>query len=86
VSKHHSTTVHLVLNPTTGDVSPQYHVLFDDYFSTVFSNGQFDPTVWESLVVSNKELETTFLQATDGTIIEPPDHVTSDVTPDVIPD
>ncbi|OEU11009.1 hypothetical protein FRACYDRAFT_193219, partial [Fragilariopsis cylindrus CCMP1102] len=49
VSKHHSTTVHLVLNPTTGDVSPQYHVLFDDYFSTVFSNGQFDPTVWESL-------------------------------------
>ena len=82
VSKHHSTTVHLVLNPTTGDVSPQYHVLFDDYFSTVFSNGQFDPTVWESLVVSNKELETTIIQATDGTIIEPPDHNTFDATPD----
>jgi hypothetical protein len=86
VSKHHSTTVHLVLNPSTGDVSPQYHVLFDDYFSTVFSNGQFDPTVWESLVVSNKELETTFLQATDGTIIEPPDHSTFDATPDASSD
>jgi hypothetical protein len=81
ISKHHSTTVHLVLNPTTGDVSPQYHVLFDDHFSTVFSNGDFDPTVWESLVVSNKELETTFIQATDGTIIEPPDHNTFDATP-----
>jgi hypothetical protein len=85
VSKHHSTPVHLVLNPTTGDVSPQYHVLFDDYFSTVFSNGQFDPTVWESLVVSNKELETTFIQATDGTIIEPPDFHTFDATPDAMP-
>ena len=81
ISKHHSTTVHLVLNPSTGDISPQYHVLFDDHFSTVFSNGNFDPTVWESLVVSNKELETTFIQATDGTIIEPPDHQSFDATP-----
>ena len=81
VSKHHSTTVHLVLNPATGNISPQYHVLFDDHFSTVFSNGDFDPTVWESLVISNKELETTFIQATDGTIIEPPDHQNFDATP-----
>jgi hypothetical protein len=81
VSKHHSATVHLVLNPATGDVSPQYHVLFDDHFSTVFSNNNFDPTVWESLVISNKELETTFIQATDGTIIEPPDHQGFDATP-----
>ena len=81
ISKHHSTTVHLVLNPSTGDISPQYHVLFDDYFSTVFSNGNFDPTVWESLVVSNKELEATIIQATDGTIIEPPDHQSFDATP-----
>jgi hypothetical protein len=81
ISKHHSSTVHLVPNPSTGDVSPQYHVLFDDHFSTVFSNGIFDPTVWESLVVSNKEVETTFIQATDGTIIEPLDHTSFDATP-----
>jgi hypothetical protein len=37
--------------------------------------------VWESLVLSNKELETTFIQATDGTIIEPPDHQPFDATP-----
>ena len=85
ISKHHSTTVHLVLNPSTGDISPQYHVLFDDHFSTVFSNGNFDPTVWESLVVSNKELEVTIIQATDGTIIEPPDHKLFDATPPIIP-
>jgi len=40
-----------------------------------------DPTVWESLVVLNEELETTFIQATDGTIIEPPDHQSFDATP-----
>jgi hypothetical protein len=81
ISKHHSTTVHLVLNPATGNISPQYHVLFDDHFSTVFSNGNFDPSVWESLVISNKELEQTIIQATDGTIIEPPDHQSFDATP-----
>jgi hypothetical protein len=81
ISKHHSSTVHLVLNPATGDISPQYHVLFDDHFSTVFSNGDFDPSVWESLVISNKELEQTIIQATDGSIIEPPDLQSFDATP-----
>jgi hypothetical protein len=32
VSKHHSSTVHLVLNPETGAIIPQYHCIFDDTF------------------------------------------------------
>ena len=34
-SKHHSSTVPLILNPRTQHISPQFHVIFDDDFSTV---------------------------------------------------
>jgi hypothetical protein len=34
-SSEHSSTVPLVLNPKTGCISPQYHVIFDDAFTTV---------------------------------------------------
>ncbi|KAL3782482.1 hypothetical protein ACHAWO_005229 [Cyclotella atomus] len=34
-STEHSSNVPLVLNPTTGYISPQYHVIFDDGFTTV---------------------------------------------------
>ena len=36
--KMHSTQVGLVLNLLTGSISPQYHVVFDDMFSTVMSS------------------------------------------------
>jgi Reverse transcriptase (RNA-dependent DNA polymerase) len=35
VSKQHSSTAPLILNLTTGSISPQYHCVFDDSFSTV---------------------------------------------------
>ncbi|KAL7463725.1 hypothetical protein ACHAXS_009080, partial [Conticribra weissflogii] len=34
-SPHHAGNVALVLNPNTGLISPQFHVVFDDDFSTV---------------------------------------------------
>ncbi|KAL7484019.1 hypothetical protein ACHAW6_009661 [Cyclotella cf. meneghiniana] len=34
-SPHHSTSVPLILNPRTQHISPQFHVIFDDAFSTV---------------------------------------------------
>jgi len=34
-SPAHASTVALVLNPKTGLVSPQFHVVFDDDFTTV---------------------------------------------------
>ena len=34
-STFHAGSVALVLNPATGHVSPQFHVVFDDEFSTV---------------------------------------------------
>ena len=55
LSKLHSSNVHLVLHPETGHISPQYHLVFDDTFSTVYSDGQFNADVWDSLVTSNLE-------------------------------
>ena len=42
-SKMHSTQVGLVLNLLTGSVSPNFHVVFDDMFSTVMSSTAADP-------------------------------------------
>jgi hypothetical protein len=39
-SRTHSSTVALVRNLHTGYVSPQYHVVFDDKFETVFCDGK----------------------------------------------
>jgi len=55
VSKHRSFIVHLVLNLETGKISPHYHVVFDDTFSTVFSDGKFTDDVWNSLLLSNHD-------------------------------
>ena len=42
-SPNHSRTVHLILNPRTGHVLPQYHVKHDDFFETVSNkNSNFD--------------------------------------------
>ena len=34
-SNQHSSNVPLILNLQTGSISPQFHVVFDDKFSTV---------------------------------------------------
>jgi hypothetical protein len=47
-SHHHSSDVPLVLNLQTGSISPQFHVVFDDSYSTVKSIGDDDvpPDFW----------------------------------------
>ena len=41
----------LVLNPLTGHIYPQFHVVFDDPFSTVtfISNDDSPPSFWNEL-------------------------------------
>ena len=51
-SKMNPTQVGLLLNLLTVTISPQYHVIFDDMFSTVMSSTAEDPEVWISLVTS----------------------------------
>ena len=35
LSPYHASTVPLVLNLDTGAITPQFHVVFDDWFTTV---------------------------------------------------
>lgn len=58
-SPYHAQNVALVLNLTTGHVSPQYHVVYDDDFTTVDSLKLGTvPTNWPELYNTNSELVT----------------------------
>ena len=56
-SPFHAGSVALVFNPTTRHISPQYHVVFDDDFSTVpyMTTGNI-PSHWANLVDHSSEL------------------------------
>ena len=58
-SPYHAGSVALVWNPTTGRVSPQFHVVFDDDFSTVPSmvSGTIPPN-WGELLKHSSEMAT----------------------------
>ena len=55
-SKMHSTQVGLVLNLLTGSISPQYHVVFYDMFSTVMISTAAHTEVWIRLVTSRNSM------------------------------
>ncbi len=47
----HASNVGLILNPCTGHVSPQFHVVYDDYFATVpYLQTTTVPPHWVELV------------------------------------
>jgi hypothetical protein len=59
-SPFHAGNVALVLNPCTGHISPQYHVVFDDDFTTVSSMREGTvPNSWGELVRLSSECATT---------------------------
>jgi hypothetical protein len=56
-SPFHAGSVALVYNPSTGHVCPQYHVVFDDDFTTVpYMEAGTIPPHWSDLVHSASEL------------------------------
>ena len=58
-SPFHSGSVALVFNPSTGRVSPHFHVVFDNSFSTVpYMNLGTTPPNWADLVLHSYELST----------------------------
>lgn len=65
-SPFHAGSVALVYNPSTGHVSPQFHVVFDDDFTTVpYMEAGTIPPNWEDLVTNSSEKST--LQALELT-------------------
>ena len=58
-SPFHAGSVALVFNPATGHVSPQFHVVFDNDFSTVpFMQRAIVPPNWNELYNTSRELAT----------------------------
>ena len=47
-SHHHSSSVPLVLNTQSGNVSPQFHCIYDDYFNTCHRSSGFN-FLWQGL-------------------------------------
>lgn len=73
----HASSVALVLNPKTLHVSPQYHVVFDDEFTTVpYMRDGVIPPNWKELVkhsrvlVTDEEFTQTIFQANDNVLEE----------------
>jgi hypothetical protein len=58
VSDKHSSTVPLVLNPTTGVISPQFNVVVDEWFATIpMSEGEmpdFTKEEWSKMFGENR--------------------------------
>ena len=46
----HSSSVPLILNLITHSITPQFHTIFDDLFTSVASNDEFDPKPWQNLL------------------------------------
>ena len=58
-SPSHAGSVALVLNPTSGHISPQFHVAFDDNFGTVpYMREGTIPPHWAELVRNSAEIAT----------------------------
>ena len=62
-SKEHASTVGLIQNIRTGFISPQYHVVFDEEFTTVTSESTMDLSEkWIDLFLNSREV---FLEGFD---------------------
>ena len=54
VSPNHLSTVGLIRNRTSGYVSPQFHVVYNDWFETVAASADLEPPEWEELVAFSR--------------------------------
>ena len=76
----HSSEVPLVLNLQTGSITPQYHVVFDDHFSTVTSVAREEepPGHWEELCLENSTFVHTEHNSSETTVYLEDDWLTPD--------
>ena len=80
-SPAHPGSVELVLNPKTGIVSPQHHVVYDDQLITVHHMQNLTvPINWDQLVQNSSELFTTEQYNLTKTWFEGQDDPTADTT------
>ena len=69
-SSAHSSTVSRILNLHTGSVSPQYHIVVDDNFTTVpnaetsgvLEENQFNPDSWATIIETGYKMHLDMLE------------------------
>ncbi|MGH7954774.1 MAG: hypothetical protein ACREOZ_02315, partial [Gloeomargaritales cyanobacterium] len=55
ISDQHASTIGEILNLTTEAVSSQFHVVYDDWFSTVYTPDDMVPPEWDDLLIYHRE-------------------------------
>ncbi len=56
VSALHASSVGLIRNLRTNNISPQFHIVYDSHFETVHSSDTTPPPVWDELIVFNRDM------------------------------
>jgi transposase InsO family protein len=72
-SRLHSSLVALVLNTTTNTITTQFHVVFDDAFTTVPHNGDLNLKAYQDLIMTPRLQEATFENAHLRVTLDPTD-------------
>ena len=54
-SKLHASTVGVIRNLRTENLSPQFHVVYDNFFETVHARADQEPQRWPDLIVTQRE-------------------------------
>lgn len=50
-SSLHTSSVGLIRSLKTGNISSQFHVIYDDCYETVVSDYTAEPTVWQNITI-----------------------------------
>ena len=83
LSAKHASTVPLVLHPDTGSITPQFHVVFDDWFATIAASTEslpdFESDEWARLFG-----DSTYQYPFDDDDIRTLDDVASDPPPTLV--
>ena len=78
VSPVHAENISVIRNLKTGYLSPQYHVIFDDWFKTVYASDETPPPKWEDMCIMQR-FETVFDEG-----LEPPSLAEEWLTPEEV--
>ena len=76
----HASSVGVVRNLQTNNLSPQFHVVYDNFFETVHSDDKEIPAVWEHIVTHSAERN--WLDAEDSSDSTIPELADEWVTPE----
>jgi len=55
-SEKHASSVGMIRHLVTNNISPQYHVVYDNHFETAYANEETPPEEWERLLFIHREL------------------------------